>query len=503
MYINPGTTIKILKNAPLDNTYRNTIYFADASAQASYFSGLAKYTYVNTTYQRLNGSVRVETQSDNLYDCNYIMFQNGAYGNKWFYAFVTHVLYVNDNCTELSFEVDIMQTWFFDYTVNPSFVEREHGVSDNVGDNLVPENFELGEYIGHDFMGTNRIYPLKIVIASTFDTALESHYGTSYGGIFSGLVFNVFDEWQGAHLFIYQATEANKSAGIVACFMMPEAFIVAPGASVNSYPVNFDKWLTDIDGYIPKNKKLFTHPYNFLYCTNLAGNSAEFKYEYFSGPTCSFTITGDMSCNPQTMIYPTNYKGLPSNYNEKMILDGFPQCPFTTDTFKAWLAQNANSLGISMLGSAFTAAMGAATMYSSGGTVGAPQVMTGVMGVAGTVAKVLDTSSLPPQAHGSPGTSAATALGIKDFAFIHMTIRAEFAKIIDDFFSCYGYATHRVKVPNRSSRPAWNYVKTQNVSLTGSVPAADMARLRQIYDNGVTFWRNGANVGNYNLNNTP
>ena len=92
---------------------------------------------------------------------------------------------------------------------------------------------------------------------------------------------------------------------------------------------------------------------------------------------------------------------------------------------------------------------------------------------------------------------------IKGFQFFYAYIRAEFAQIIDNYFNVYGYATHRVKIPNRAIRPHWNYVKTQNVSLTGSVPADDMARLRQIYDNGVTFWRNGNEVGDYSLDNRP
>ena len=31
----------------------------------------------------------------------------------------------------------------------------------------------------------------------------------------------------------------------------------------------------------------------------------------------------------------------------------------------------------------------------------------------------------------------------------------EFARIIDDYFNMFGYATHRVKTPNRDGRPHW------------------------------------------------
>ena len=96
MYINPQTNIRILSNVPLDTTYDHTIYFDSASAQYNYFISLQKYNLTNYTYQRVKrGVARVGIKADNLYDCNYMMFQNTAYGNKWFYAFITSVEYIN------------------------------------------------------------------------------------------------------------------------------------------------------------------------------------------------------------------------------------------------------------------------------------------------------------------------------------------------------------------------------------------------------------------------
>ena len=89
-------------------------------------------------------------------------------------------------------------------------------------------------------------------------------------------------------------------------------------------------------------------------------------------------------------------------------------------------------------------------------------------------------------------------------------IQGQFAKIIDDFFSMYGYKTNRLKVPNRNGRKAWNYVKTCGCNLTGSAPADVTASLVNIYDKGITFWRcidlstgNPFNrVGDYSLDNS-
>ena len=115
MYIEPQTNVKLLRNVPLDNTYEHTIYFGDAGSQTSYFSGLTKYNLTNYTYQRVNSNqMRVAKKADDLYDCNYLMFQNTAFGSKWFYAFVTGVEYVNNETSTITYEIDVMQTWFFD-----------------------------------------------------------------------------------------------------------------------------------------------------------------------------------------------------------------------------------------------------------------------------------------------------------------------------------------------------------------------------------------------------
>ena len=505
MYIAPNTTIRLLKDVPLDNTYRNTIYFAYVENQTSYFSGKTKYTFAAQSYQRVQkGTLRIGRKADDLYDCNYLMFQNTAYGNKWFYAFVTGIEYVNNETSEVSFEIDVMQTWHFDYDVKMSFVEREMSLTDNIGDNLVPENLEIGDYIYKDLGLTSLFNLYQIVIAATFDENMDDATGGMYGGVFSGLHYNVFSTWQSAASFISDATEQNKADGIVSIFMLPIAFTAEYQSSMPEvFNIERDKHLTDIDGYIPRNNKLFTYPYNLLYVTNNEGNVANYAFEYFSTDKCNFNASGAMCCTPECMLVPLNYKGVEKNYNEKLTIGNFPQCAYTVDTFKAWVAQNQNQLALNAINAIGTTAAGAAAMYASKGMIGAGMTLNGIQQIGSLVASVSDKSTLPPHARGGGGSIINMANQIKGFQFYYAHIRAEFARIIDDYFNAYGYATHRVKIPNRVIRPHWNYVKTVNVSLTGSVPADDMAKLRQIYDIGVTFWRNGDEVGDYSLDNRP
>ena len=160
-YIEPNSTIKLLTNCPLDNTYDHTIYFTSASAQTSYFESLTKYAYLEYSYVRHNRTLKVQAPvGANLYDCNYVMFQNSAFGAKWFYAFIKGVEYVNNGVSQIEFQIDIMQTWLFDYQLEECFVEREHSATDAIGDNIVPENLELGDEV----VANNKVVMTKAAV---------------------------------------------------------------------------------------------------------------------------------------------------------------------------------------------------------------------------------------------------------------------------------------------------------------------------------------------------
>lgn len=89
----------------------------------------------------------------------------------------------------------------------------------------------------------------------------------------------------------------------------------------------------------------------------------------------------------------------------------------------------------------------------------------------------------------------------------YVKIRPEYAEIIDNYFSCFGYAIHKVKVPDITSRQQWNYIKTKgctikkNVENNKAVPMEAERAICAIFDKGITFWHNPYNIHNYNLNN--
>lgn len=122
--ITPNTNI-ILLDVPLTLDSKNQLRFISREAQTNYFLSLPHIIEENATYQRKDGVVRFPAKVDDIRHFNYCMYQNENYSNKWFYAFITGMRYINDGMTAISISTDTWQTWQFDLKFYPSFIERE------------------------------------------------------------------------------------------------------------------------------------------------------------------------------------------------------------------------------------------------------------------------------------------------------------------------------------------------------------------------------------------
>ena len=151
MEIAPNSTIILISGVPLDNTYTDTMFFMNEASQRQHFLGYQnKHTFTQQTYQRIKkGIARIDAALDDIFDCNYMMFQNTSYGSKWFYAFITSMEFVNNTTTDVFFELDVMQTFLFDYTLEHCFVERETPASDDLGEHIYPEDLPVGSIVCH------------------------------------------------------------------------------------------------------------------------------------------------------------------------------------------------------------------------------------------------------------------------------------------------------------------------------------------------------------------
>lgn len=508
MLIQPQTNLLILKDVPLDNTYDHTIFFTGKGTQAQYFMQKMKYSRSDYTYQRVNSKqIRVDILADNLYDCNYIMFQNTAYGDKWFYAFIVSVEYVNDTVSLITYEIDVMQTWHFDYEPDDCFVLYEHSVTDNIGDNILPEAIEIGEYIVNgsytQLIGNLGNLGTLVMITDNDDAVV----GSTADGIYCGSSLCWFNSSQNKTAIDNLINEyAQKPEAIVNMYMIPDYLMQSVPNNVITHTVNTVKGFfadlggagTTVDGYTPRNKKLLTYPFNFFNVSNGDGASLSLRYEFFENGNPELYVTGSALPPVQMRVCPRKYKGSGDTaYNEESLcITGYPACSWSSDYYAAWSAQNSVPN--------FIRAVPAILLDTVKAATGTGTFANSINLISNLYATKYQASIHADVTHGNvSGNNANSANRMQSFYTCRMSISKDYAKVADAIFDRRGYATNKLKKPNRNSRPHWNFVQTAGATITGSVPCDDLRRICNIYDNGITFWKNGNEIGNYSLDNSP
>ena len=522
-YISPNTDIVLCKDVPLDNSYDHTVTFANLSAQQTYFASKAFKTLTANSYQRtMSGHLRIECSMAEAVQCNYMYFKNTSFENKYFYAFITGWEYVNNITTEITYELDVFQSFHSDMHIKACFVEREHSNTDAIGENLVPEGLEQGEYI---LMESNNVSPTDIsgyISASAcilmFCTFNDDSECTDYNG---GLInycytaLNVVVKTTLNDLNTFLTKVINKKGsldGIVASYMCPFTPLSpsAYASSVVTWNTAIQKGYSTLNGYTPKNNKLFTSPYYTMRIRSDV-DSNEYPYEYFSGDYCNFDLIGIFMPEPCLIFIPKNYKRNGTTHDAqrrtemRMTISNFPQVALSSDVYKVYLAQNAASLRASIGAKYVERAKSFANQLGNGSIAGAVGEGASIASdIELILAQMEDIKIKPPELNGTQTSLNDYAIGAKNFYVDKLSIRAEFARIIDDYFNMFGYATHKVKAPNVTGRPHWNYVKTKGIVLdVANAPQPYVQKLQNCFNRGITFWHNPSEVGDYTLDNRP
>lgn len=584
--------------------------FANASAQQAYFASVCTTALNKTdyTYVRMNNAIRVPFNAEQLYTYNYVMYQNANYGTKWFYAFIVGINYVNENMTELVLQLDVMQTWYFDYTLVEGFVEREHVNSDNPGENVIAEpqmdlQYLSADFDPHTYMPRDASVDMYAVLLVTAypNWNNDSHHnndytqdlligstpqsGATYYGMYNGckaLAYNIThvaldSSKPGLEKLIadlYLMNEAGAGEAIVDAYLVPATYIddvldletmvsKVEGVDYNEQHVKAFKdgckthvksqllsKPTTCGTYTPRNKKLLTYPFSYLEVGDFNGRVQDYRWEFFKKFTSEvatnvhfdekFAPVGDGEGYLTPLNYYEGFKQVeidsnPFNRAKNVFTFNLAnKISWVFSAYQNWRAQNALNNQLAVIGSVASIAASIALpgIGSAALTLGAGMTqvqwdnavqrdmnnsiatarsgaskLNGGAGIAGGLAGLGSVSGqyykmhrVPNSARGNIAGNSRYQYGYNGYYFSKVTLLPQIAACVDDFFDMYGYATERVKVPNRTGRTYWNYVKMQNSCHRGNVPADDMALINEIYNKGITFWHT-SDVGNYSLNN--
>ena len=547
MYIAPNGNIWLLHDVPLDNTYQHTIYWTinatGKNNQREWFTGpdsdYVKRIYNNQSYTRLNrGVIRVNELADNIYDCNYMAYQNASFGNKVFYAFITSIEYINNAVSEIHFEIDVIQTWYFDYLLRPCFLERTHTRTDVAGENIVPEPVEVVEYVYRKLYRDAVTSELAIIVGTvTVDGAASE--GKMYSKVYGGTTLKAYNISDITSINTDLSAYVQQPDAIVSMYMIPKCLIETTipegGLVLTTSDIKTGIWYPDLaipefpvgstfhGGWIPNNKKLYTYPYSMLEVFNPDGGNLKLRYEFFTNRTATLALGGSINQPVELDIIPSNYK-VPNTetdedvlINESLALTNYPLCSWNMDTYKAWVAQNSIPMMLKAGAHAISNSLAVGATILTGSPFTLPALVGNatslVNDVSTNLTQIYKASIASDQLHGQIHGNSAVAINAQGFYFGVLVVNESTARSIDAFFDEFGYAIRQIQEPRRKNRRFFTYVKTVGCSLAintamgGGIPADDANKICQLHDKGITYWDASETslIGDYALasTNTP
>lgn len=210
-----------------------------------------------------------------------------------------------------------------------------------------------------------------------------------------------------------------------------------------------------------------------------------------------------------------------TNDDEALALGKYPTCAWSSDAFTNWLTQNSVNLAVStgLIAGSIAGGIngiGVSTKAAEEGIIQhAPNIVdktslasSSALSVSSNIAGLIGQfyqACLMPNIRGGQATGDIIwAANRNMFSFRQMRAKTEYLRIIDDYFTRFGYKINRLEMPNITGRAHWNYIEigsSEEIG-TGEIPTKFMEIINNACKKGVTIWHNHSEIGNYNLNNT-
>lgn len=382
-----GTEVTLMQ-VPWDANYRDIVIWDDVQQRNAYLDAQALsgtgWRSKRFSYCRPNEPISVPVPYSAAYKYNYVVVQNpmqpvdGEEQPLKLCYFILSTDYVAPGTTQLTLQLDVIQTYQFGVCLGNMFVERGHmGVSNAVFKNglqnlqgqylrkylNVPEGLDVGDsYV----MANHEWYPLtdastfdigRIIIISSADLAadpgtvdnpnLNVADGQNADGIPSGCnvysmtlstfkaVLNAMKEksWvaqciQSVSTFPARLLSAGTdvqlfgNSGITMQFLGETDTLELPLKTYATTGNIYQQLSNGVpDGYHDLYKA-YTYPYSVIELTAYNGNSVFVKPELVYGNTLALTVIGcAVAPFARIGVFPTNYGqafegGQPVNYNQ-------------------------------------------------------------------------------------------------------------------------------------------------------------------------------------------
>lgn len=536
--------VRLMGDVPLTPSYNDTFAFATQDEQNSYFQGKTAQTFSTLMYVKSNGQagwVDLPVAQSQYRRFNYLSYRNPDYPGKWFYAFIVGTEYKSDTTTRFYLQDDPIQTWLYEILpeMTKTFIIRQHipKSDDRIGYNLIDEGLSVGDYVAAETIHA-KIDQWWIVVASTIDLqGFDDSVGGMFARVYSGLSFRIFDAMTESGVAelnnaLNAVAKAGKLDSIVTIYMVPK-IIIEGGSSGGAMPPGTLQFTTPIpngdslNGYHPKNNKLFTYPYVGFRITNYSGQSQILKYEWLQSN--DLVVGGSPMPDGRVLIWPAKYKYVENNFDYAVAVGEYPQCSWIKDVYSNWLATQevkwqyaddrrdtranfgvaqsliggASQIGMSQIPEANIAAGVSSAVGAAGNLLGnLMQNHLDELDMKSRMAEDSEIMNMNPPAYGGTVGNGSTLISIGNYGYRleRITISAEYAMSIDNYFTMNGYKLMRFDDVRIFGRSSFNYVKTMNVTINGAAPQSAKHMFERVLNAGCRFWHIPA-LGDYSVEN--
>lgn len=299
-----------------------------------------------------------------------------------------------------------------------------------------------------------------------------------------------------------------------------------------------------LDGYSPANMKMYTAPFCVAEVIAPNGDAFIVRHEYMPGVVVTGENEFDVNVKFRVLsnIFPPvsivvrpeigyacreEVDDIGYDANIQLCYSDLPVGSWTWGIFESWVAQKfiptiidtgliAASLGgalnitTAMSGSEMTkslvensktgAIMNRQTERSyERQTTSNTGVISGIKQSANFGKEVYSWLSQTPATRGSVKSDAVFATNEAIIECRCLCPNYQDAERIDRFLTTYGYTQDKVMQPMRCVRTGFTYLQTNDCIVTGNLPSELCAELSNIYNNGITFWRDLDAIGEYDF----
>jgi hypothetical protein len=528
----PTTALRLL-STPLESDYRNTLWFPDRETQTAYFLGKTIKTYENFQYIKKNNTIVVDGEVDLLYNCNYIMYQNNNFTNKWFYAFIDRIEWASNSSVRLYVSTDVIQTWFFDITYYDSYVDRCHSDTDVAGDNIVPEDFSVGNPGGYQVAGSTDLAPDGIALFATSTYAGESRTGSVNSGIYSGgqnlVDFHIDNPGVGSILDSY--VKNGTATAVIKLQQYPYKLKNGP------MTVSFSKYPSSISGYTPKNNKMLSSA--FVTCfMSMYGQETDFNPVFITGSKVNIKVSADQTSGTISAFVENYSDGSISTIS---MFASIPESGWSYNQYKndynlhsasnsIMVHRNKENRRYNLYQGALSSAGGALQVIGAGVALANPltwakgkegnALSQGISGASTVLNAARETGQIQggideitqdltaisenynaPATGGMSASNGYIATGKTTFSYGYKVLPKDIVERCDKFLTVYGYKQSEYRAINLHARASWTYIKTNGLNASGNFPDDDMNTIKRAFNNGIFFWVYTATYGNFGQNN--